>query len=65
MTCMHHKSVVSNVVNLDHHASIGHPVIRVYYCPRPDASGDDGIKGGNLTLIKNLEVISCGSEFRC
>ena len=63
--CMHHNSVVSNVVNLDHHASISRPVICVYHCPRPAASGDDGIKGGNLTLIKNLEVISCRGEFRC
>ena len=65
MTCMHHNSVVGNVVNLDRHASISRPVIRVYNCPRSDASGDDGIKSGNVASIDNLEETSRRGEFRC
>ena len=62
MTGMYHNSVVGNVVDAGRHASISSPVIRVYHCPRSDASGDDGIKGGNVTSSDNLEVTSCRSE---
>ena len=64
VTCINHNSVVGNVVNPDRHASISRPVIRVYNCPRSDASGDDGIKSGNVAPIDNLEVTSCRGEFR-
>ena len=46
------------------HLYISRPVIHVYNCPRSDASGDDGIKSGNVASIDNLEVTSRRGEFR-